>query len=520
LNSPYLLPFNEDDSGKTSGNGMSNESTNTSKEAENQEPTASKKPTAKKTASKKVAAKKPAAKKPANKTGESKAADSKKTPVKKATTRSKTRSTKSSDRVAIVAGLRTPFARQMTHYKDQNAIEMGKMVVSEMLNRAEIDLALIDQVVYGQVLIHPEAPNIAREIVLGTGMNVNTDAYSVSRACATSFQSAVSVAESLMAGSIQIGVAGGADSSSVVPIGVSKKLAALLLELSKAKTFGQKMKLLSKLRPSDLAPVPPSVKEYSTGLTMGQNAEQMARDHGISRAAQDELAHRSHTLAAKAWNDGLLDDEVMTAYVPPFKEALSRDNTVRFDSTLEGYAKLRPAFDKKHGTLTAANSTGLTDGAAALLMMKESKAKELGYEPLGYIKSYGFAAIQATHDMLMGPSYATPIALDRAGMTLSDLTLVDMHEAFAAQALCNVQAFASKQFAKEKLGRSKAIGEIDMEKFNVLGGSLAYGHPFAATGARMITQTLRELKRRGGGIGLTTACAAGGLGAAMILEAE
>ncbi|MEP2789970.1 MAG: hypothetical protein ABJI36_07725, partial [Kangiellaceae bacterium] len=290
---------------------MSNESTNTSKEAGNQEPTASKKPTAKKTASKKVTAKKPAAKKPANKTGESKAADSKKSPVKKATTRSKTRSTKSSDRVAIVAGLRTPFARQMTHYKQQNAIEMGKMVVSEMLNRAEIDLALIDQVVYGQVLIHPEAPNIAREIVLGTGMNVNTDAYSVSRACATSFQSAVSVAESLMAGSIQIGVAGGADSSSVVPIGVSKKLAALLLELSKAKTFGQKMKLLSKLRPSDLAPVPPSVKEYSTGLTMGQNAEQMARDHGISRAAQDELAHRSHTLAAKAWNDGLLDDEVM-----------------------------------------------------------------------------------------------------------------------------------------------------------------------------------------------------------------
>jgi acetyl-CoA acyltransferase len=520
LNSPYLLPFNEDDSGKTSGNGMSNESTNTSKEAENQEPTASKKPTAKKTASKKVAAKKPAAKKPANKTGESKAADSKKTPVKKASTRSKTRSTKSSDRVAIVAGLRTPFARQMTHYKQQNAIEMGKMVVSEMLNRAEIDLALIDQVVYGQVLIHPEAPNIAREIVLGTGMNVNTDAYSVSRACATSFQSTVSIAESLMAGSIEVGVAGGADSSSVVPIGVSKKLAALLLELSKAKSFGQKMKLLSKLRPSDLAPVPPSVKEYSTGLTMGQNAEQMARDHGISRAAQDELAHRSHTLAAKAWNDGLLDDEVMTAYVPPFKEALSRDNTVRFDSTLEGYAKLRPAFDKKHGTLTAANSTGLTDGAAALLMMKESKAKELGYEPLGYIKSYGFAAIQATHDMLMGPSYATPIALDRAGMTLSDLTLVDMHEAFAAQALCNVQAFASKQFAKEKLGRSKAIGEIDMDKFNVLGGSLAYGHPFAATGARMITQTLRELKRRGGGIGLTTACAAGGLGAAMILEAE
>ncbi|MBV1908490.1 MAG: acetyl-CoA C-acyltransferase FadI [Kangiellaceae bacterium] len=476
----------------------------------------------KKVAVKKAAVKKTSTKNPVAKKATTKSESSKKAPVKKTTTATKRKASVKGkeDRIAVVAGLRTPFARQLTHYKDQNAIDMGKMVVSEMLNRIEIDLALIDRVVFGQVLVQPEAPNIAREIVLGTGMNVATDAYSVSRACATSFQSAVSITEALMAGSIEVGVAGGSDSSSVVPIGVSKKLSRILVSLTKARTFGQKMKLLSQLRPGDLAPTPPSVKEYSTGLTMGENAEQMARDHGISREAQDELAHRSHTLAAKAWESGVLNDEVMTAYVPPFKDSLSRDNTVRFDSKIEGYAKLRPAFDKKHGTLTAANSTGLTDGAAALLMMKESKAKELGYEPLGFIKSYGFAAIDATKDMLMGPSHATPIALDRAGIKLSDLTLVDMHEAFAAQALCNVQAFASKQFAKEKLGRSEAIGEIDMDKFNVLGGSLAYGHPFAATGARMITQTLRELKRRGGGLGLTTACAAGGLGAAMLLEAE
>ena len=443
-----------------------------------------------------------------------------KAPAKKKTTRKKTTKSSNQDRVAIVAGLRTPFARQLTHFKNTNAIDMGKMVVSEMLERTEIDLSLIERLVFGQVLIQPEAPNIAREIVLGTGMDVNTDAYSVSRACATSFQSTVSIAESIMAGSISVGVAGGADTSSVVPIGVSKKLSSTLVNLSKAKTMGQRLKLLSKLRPKDLAPVPPSVKEYSTGLTMGQNAEQMARDHGISREEQDELAHRSHTLAAKAWNSGVLDDEVMTAYVDPYKESLSRDNTVRFDSKLEGYAKLRPAFDRKHGTLTAANSTGLTDGAASLLLMSESRAKELGYEPMGYIKSFGFAAIEATRDMLMGPSYATPIALDRAGLELSDLTLIDMHEAFAAQALCNMKAFGSKKFAEEKLNRSKAIGEIDMDKFNVLGGSLAYGHPFAATGARMITQMLRELKRRGGGTALTTACAAGGLGAAMILEVE
>jgi len=497
-----------------------------------------------KTAEKKVTTKKKATPKTSSKKVSSKITSAKKTSIKSDTSpkagatpekdtskvevdtvksskpsrRTKTKST--TDRIAIVAGLRSPFARQMTHYKTQNAIDMGKMVVSEMLTRAEIDLSLIDRVVFGQVLIHPEAPNIAREIVLGTGMNVSTDAFSVSRACATSFQSAVSVAEALMAGSIDVGVAGGADSSSVVPIGISKKLAAMLLALSKAKTMVQKVKLIGKLRPADLLPVPPSVKEYSTGLTMGQNAEQMARDHGITRQAQDELAHRSHTLAAKAWQEGVLDEEVMTAYVPPFKETLRQDNTVRFNSNLDDYAKLKPAFDRKHGTLTAANSTGLTDGAAALLMMKESKAKELGYEPLGFIKSYAFAAIGVNTDMLMGPSHATPIALDRAGIKLSDLNLIDMHEAFAAQALCNINAFASKQFAKEKLGRSQAIGEIDMDRFNVLGGSLAYGHPFAATGARMITQTLRELKRRGGGLGLTTACAAGGLGAAMILESE
>lgn len=490
-----------------------------------------KKPPTKKVATKKLATKKVSTKKVPTKKAEAKkkvvekitksknVSDVKKV-AKKASPKKIINRKKSSDRVAIVSGLRTPFARQLTYFKNVNAIEMGKMVVSEILARADIDLKLIDQVVFGQVLIQPDAPNIAREIVLGSGMNVATDAFSVSRACATSFQSAVSIAESIMAGSISVGVAGGADSSSVVPVGVSKKMSAFLLALSRAKSMGQRLKLISQLRPKDFLPVPPSVKEYSTGLTMGENAEQMARDYGISREAQDELAHRSHTLAAQAWDAGNLEEEVMTAYVEPFVESLLCDNTVRFNSDLSGYAKLRPAFDKKHGTLTAANSTGLTDGAAALLMMSESRAKELGYEPLGYIKSYAFAAIDAKHDMLMGPSFATPIALDKAGLKLSDLALIDMHEAFAAQTLCNLQAFASKKFAKDKLNRSSAIGKVDMDKFNVQGGSLAYGHPFAATGARMITQTLRELKRRGGGLGLATACAAGGIGAAMILETE
>ncbi|EKO3773514.1 acetyl-CoA C-acyltransferase FadI [Vibrio metschnikovii] len=428
--------------------------------------------------------------------------------------------TRSGERVAIVAGIRTPFARQSTEFAQVPAIDLGKMVVNELLTRTDIDPQLIEQLVFGQVVQMPEAPNIAREIVLGTGMNIHTDAYSVTRACATSFQSAVNVAESIMAGTIDIGIAGGADSSSVLPIGVSKKLAASLLALSKTKTLSQKFNVLKSLSVKDLMPVPPAVAEYSTGLSMGQTAEQMAKSHGISRADQDALAHRSHTLAAQAWNEGKIAGEVMTAFPEPYKKWLDKDNNVRFDSTLEGYAKLRPAFDRQYGSVTAANSTPLTDGAAAILLMREGRAKELGLDILGYIRSYAFSAIGVEKDMLMGPSFATPLALERAGIELKDLTLIDMHEAFAAQTLANVKMFASDNFAQQYLGRSKAIGEIDMDKFNVLGGSIAYGHPFAATGARMITQTLRELQRRGGGLALNTACAAGGLGAAMILEVE
>ena len=421
-------------------------------------------------------------------------------------------------RIAVVAGLRTPFAKQLTTYRTQSALDLGRLAVSEMLVRSGVEPDLIDQVVFGQVMPSLEAPNIAREIVLGTGMDRRTEAFSVSRACATSFQAAVSVAEAINAGAAEVGIAGGADSASVVPITISKKLSATLVALSKAKTLNQRLKLLSGLRPMDLAPVPPSPKEFSTGLTMGQHGEQMAKKHGITREAQDAFAHRSHTRAAQAWNEGKLDDEVLHAYVPPFDAPLLRDNCVRFDSKLEGYSKLRPAFDKRHGTLTAGNSSPLTDGAAAVMIMREDRAKKLGIEPLGFIRSYAFAALDPNDDMLMGPSYASPKALDRAGVTLKDIDLIDMHEAFAAQVLCNVKMFASDDFARNELGRASATGEIDMDRFNVLGGSVAYGHPFAATGARMITQTLRELKRRGGGLALTTACAAGGLGSAMVLE--
>ncbi|SKC32131.1 3-ketoacyl-CoA thiolase [Photobacterium piscicola] len=428
--------------------------------------------------------------------------------------------TRNGERIAIVSGLRTPFARQSTAFDRLSALDLGKLAVNEMLQVADFDPQLIDQVVFGQVVQTPELPNIAREIVLGTGMNIHTDAYSVTRACATSFQAAVNVTESIMAGSIDIGIAGGADSTSMLPIGVSKKMAATLLALSKAKTMPARLKLLSALGVKDLMPVPPAIAEYSTGLSMGQTAEQMAKSHAISREEQDAFAHRSHMLAAKAWQDGLLNDEVITAFSAPYLQWIDRDNNIRQDSTLAAYAQLTPAFDRLHGSVTAANSTPLTDGAAAILLMREGRAKELGLTPLGYIRSYAFTAIDVAEDMLMGPAYASPLALERAGLTLGDLTLIDMHEAFAAQTLANVKMFSSKRFAQQKLGRDNALGDIDMDKFNVLGGSIAYGHPFAATGARMIIQTLHELQRRGGGFALNTACAAGGLGAAMILEAE
>ncbi|KTS73960.1 acetyl-CoA C-acyltransferase FadI [Pantoea stewartii] len=428
--------------------------------------------------------------------------------------------TRTGERIAITHGLRTPFFRQATGFHGIPAVELGRMVVSEMVARSELPVGMIEQLVFGQVVQMPEAPNIAREIVLSSGLSVSTDAYSVSRACATSFQAVANVTESLLAGTISVGIAGGADSSSVLPIGVSKTLARALVDMNKAKSLSQKFQILRRLRPGDLLPVPPAVAEYSTGLRMGDTAEQMAKTHGISREEQDALALRSHQRAAQAWQSGVLNQEVMAAFVPPFKAPIDQDNNVRMDAKAADYARLRPAFDRQHGTVTAANSTPLTDGAAAVILMREGQAKALGLQPLGYLRSYAFTAIDVWQDMLLGPAYASPLALDRAGITLADLTLIDMHEAFAAQTLSNIKLFRDERFAREVLNRSHALGEIDDARFNVLGGSIAYGHPFAATGARMITQTLNELRRRGGGLGLVTACAAGGLGAAMVLEAE
>lgn len=422
-------------------------------------------------------------------------------------------------RVAIVAGLRTPFQRQASGYARMSALDLGVSVVTEMLARTGLDAKQVEQVVFGQVLPSLEGPNVAREVVLAAGLPREIDAYSVSRACATSYQSVVSAAESILSGAVKCAIAGGTDSASDIPITVSKPLAAALLVASKARSLGARLKAFSHLKPVDLLPVPPAIVEFSTGLSMGQSAEKMAQENAISRAAQDEFAHRSHTLASVAWQDGRLKEEVMTVYSAPDYLPVYSDNLVRHESNLEGYSRLRPAFDKQLGTVTAGNSSPLTDGASAVILMSEEFAQALGHRPLGFIRSYAFAALDPAGQLLMGPSYATPIALDRAGLRLSDIDLVDMHEAFAAQVLSNTQAFESKKFAQENLGRSEAIGTIDWDNFNVSGGSIALGHPFAATGTRQIHQVLRELRRRGDQFALCTACAAGGLGASMVLEA-
>lgn len=422
-------------------------------------------------------------------------------------------------RVAIVSGLRTPFAKQGSAYKDLSALDLGKIVVAELLQRTGVVPSEVQQVVYGQVIPSLTVPNIAREIVLGTGMPRSIEAYSVARACATSYQSTVNVAESILAGVIDCGIAGGADSASDVPMGVSKRLSAALVKASKARSLGEKLRAFAGVGASDLVPIPPALKEPSTGLTMGESAEKMAKENGISRADQDAFAHRSHTLAAQAWADGRLREEVMPVFVPPAYGAFEEDNLVRKDSDLETYAKLKPVFDRRYGSVTAGNSSPLTDGASALLIMSEKKAKSLGFDVLGYLRSYAFSAVDPNEQLLMGPAYAAPLALDRADLKLKNMDLIDMHEAFAAQVLSNVQALESDTFAQQKLGRDKRVGKIDWDKLNVSGGSIALGHPFAATGARQISQALRELRRRGGQFALCTACAAGGLGAAMVLEA-
>ncbi len=421
-------------------------------------------------------------------------------------------------RVAIIGGLRTPFVKANTVFNDLTALDLGRIVVQELVQRYDLDPDQIDELVFGQVVPSMTASSIARELVLLSGLPRRIETHTVMRACATSIQATIDVARSITEGTAHVGIAGGTESMSDPPIFTSRPLAHALVSASKAKNLGARLKPFQRLKGRDLLPVPPAIAEYTTGMSMGDSAEKMAKENGITRLEQDQISLASHHNAARAWKAGYFKDEVMSVPVPPkYKEVAATDNLVREDTSLDALTALKPVFDRRYGTVTAGNASPLTDGAAALILMSEEKAKALGYEPLGFLKSYAFAATDPGDQLLQGPAYAAPIALDRAGMKLSDIELIDMHEAFAAQIASNIQAFGSKAFA-QKIGRKSALGEVNRDRLNVNGGSIALGHPFAATGARILHQSLREMKRRNLGTALVTVCAQGGQGAAVVLE--
>jgi acetyl-CoA acyltransferase len=424
-------------------------------------------------------------------------------------------------RVAVVTGIRTPFAKSGTHFARLSALDLGKIVVTELIQRSGINPSDVQELVFGNVIPSVKAPNIAREIILGTGLPRKIPGYSVSKACASANQAITSASDMIARGYADTVVAGGAESLSDVPILFSKNFSEALVSASKQKSVGGKLGAFSKIRPRDLAPDAPAIAESTTGLTMGESAEKMAKENGISREAQDRFALQSHLRAAEATKSGRFKDEVMTVVVPPgYDTVVDSDNLIRGDSTFEAMSKLRPVFDRKYGTITAANASPLTDGAAAVLLMSEERVKALGIKPIGFIRSYAYAATDPFDQLLQGPVFALPTALERAKVKLSDIGVIEMHEAFAAQVLSNIQWLGSKKIAQEKLGRSEAVGEIDPEKINRTGGSIALGHPFGATGARIVTTVCNELQRTGERYGLVTVCAAGGMGVAMILERE
>jgi acetyl-CoA acyltransferase len=422
-------------------------------------------------------------------------------------------------RVAVVAGCRTPFARAGTVYRDMTAVDLGTAAVRELLERTEVDPASVGMVVMGQVVPSVKAPNLGREVVLRTPLPPAVPAHTVNRACASANEAIADVASAILLGQVDTGIAGGAESLSDVPILHSRRMSRALVEAQKARSLGERLAIFSRLRPSDLVPQAPAIAEPSTGLTMGQSAEKMAKENGISRREQDEIALASHRNAARAEDEGRLGPETTPVLVPPaYETAVCADNLVRKDTSLEALASLPPVFDKRYGTVTAGNSSPLTDGGAAVLLMAEEVARAEGREPLAFVRAWATAAVDPGGQLLMGPALAIPKALERAGVELSDVDVIEMHEAFGAQVASNIQALESEAWAREKLGRSRPVGRVDRERLNVNGGSIAIGHPFGATGARITTTLANEMKRRGARLGLLSVCAQGGMGFAMVLE--
>lgn len=418
-------------------------------------------------------------------------------------------------RVAVVGATRIPFCRAGAHYADIGNIDMLTGTLSALVDRHGLAGQRLGDVAAGAVIKHSRDWNLAREATLGSGLSPDTPAYDLQRACATSLEAALQIGHKIALGEIEVGIAAGADSISDAPIVHTDAFARIVKRSHAAKTLGQRLAPWFGLRPSHLEPQAPGVVEPRTGLSMGEHCELMAKTWKLTQRDQDELALVSHQNAAAAWESGFYDDLVV-----PFHGA-RRDGFVRADSTLEKLSTLRPAFDKNGGTLTAGNSTPLTDGAAAVLLASEDWARDNGSEPWAFV-TYGEVAavdfVSGREGLLMAPAYAVPRMLARAGLSLQDFDYYEIHEAFAAQVLCTLKAWESDEYCRERLGLERALGSIDRAKLNVKGGSVALGHPFGATGARVLANAAKLLREHGPGRVLVSVCTGGGMGVTAIVE--
>ncbi|MGA9855215.1 MAG: acetyl-CoA C-acetyltransferase [Gammaproteobacteria bacterium] len=422
--------------------------------------------------------------------------------------------------IAVLGGVRIPFCRMNTQYMHIGNLEMLGASVKALVDRYNLKNEILGDVAAGAVMKHSRDWSMTREAVLSSGLHPHTPGHNLDRACATSLSTAIELGTRIAVGELDSAIAAGVDSASDVPIVFGRHYQQILLDLNRARTIGQRLKAISRWRPSDLKPHFPAVTESRTGLSMGQHCELMAKEWKLTQKEQDELAYASHMKAAAAWKEGFYSDLVV-----PFNGA-NYDNNVRADTTLEKLAKLKPAFDRTGGgTLTAGNSTPLTDGASAVLLASDEWAKAHGIPVQAYLTHFAVAAVDFSsisgiyqEGLLMAPTYAVPKMLDAAGLKLQDFDFYEIHEAFAAQVLCTLKAWESADYCKTRLGRQSPLGSIDRNKLNVKGGSVALGHPFGATGGRIMAGLAKLLAQKGKGRGLISICTGGGMGVTAILE--
>lgn len=418
--------------------------------------------------------------------------------------------------IVLVDGVRTPFLMSGTDYQKLMPHDLVRHALNGLSQRVQLDKEAVDYIVMGTVIQEVKTSNIAREAALGAGFSLQTPAHTVTMACISSNAAITTCAGYMQAGAYDACIAGGVEFMSDVPIRHSRKMRALLLKLSRAKTMGQRLGLLSTMKLNFLAPELPAVAEFSTNEVMGHSADRLCTAFQVSRQEQDDFAIRTHSLAKKAQQEGKLSD-LVPFKVPGVASTVTADNGIRV-STPEQMAKLRPAFIKPHGTVTAANSSYLTDGASACLICTEEKAKAMGWKPKAYIRDFTYVSQDPKDQLLLGPTYATPKVMEKAGLKMSDIDVFEFHEAFAGQIVANLKAMDSDYFAKNHMGRSEKVGAPDMGKFNNWGGSVSIGHPFGATGVRLLMHTANRLIAEDGQYGLIAACAAGGQGVGMLVE--